>query len=74
MPTIAIAMGEIGSFTRILGAKYGAPFTYAGFNLDRNFAPGMPWFRDLKGDYAYDVRSTTRPRSTPSSATRSATA
>ena len=40
-PTIAIAMGDIGSFTRILGAKYGAPFTYANFNVDRSFAPGM---------------------------------
>lgn len=54
VPTIAIAMGEIGHFTRILGAKFGAPFTYAGFNPERNFAPGMPWFHDLKRDYAYD--------------------
>jgi len=53
-PTIAIAMGELGFFTRILGAKYGAPFTYAGFNRERNFAPGMPWYHELKGDYAYD--------------------
>jgi 3-dehydroquinate dehydratase/shikimate dehydrogenase len=53
-PTIAIAMGELGHFTRILGAKFGAPFTYAGFNPERNFAPGMPWFKDLKNDYAYD--------------------
>ena len=40
-PTIPIAMGEIGVFTRILGAKFGAPFTYAGFNPERIFAPGM---------------------------------
>jgi 3-dehydroquinate dehydratase/shikimate dehydrogenase len=55
VPTIAIAMGEVGGFTRILGAKFGAPYTYAGFNRDRNFAPGMPWFHDLKRDYAYDL-------------------
>ena len=54
VPTIAIAMGEIGAFTRVLGAKYGAPHTYAGFNRDRTFAPGMPWFHDLRRDYAYD--------------------
>ena len=54
VPTIAIAMGEIGFFTRILNAKYGSPFTYAGFNRDRNFAPGMPWFRELQRDYHYD--------------------
>lgn len=54
-PTIAIAMGEIGAWTRILGAKYNAPYTYAGFNRDRNFAPGMPWFDELKKDYNYDA-------------------
>ena len=32
----------LGFFTRVLGAKFGAPFTYAGFNPDRIFAPGMP--------------------------------
>ncbi len=53
-PTIAIAMGEIGSFTRVLGAKYGAPFTYANFNVDRSFAPGMYRFDELKRDYFYD--------------------
>ncbi len=53
-PTIAIAMGEAGSFTRVLGAKYGAPYTYANFNVDRNFAPGMFGYHVLKRDYAYD--------------------
>jgi 3-dehydroquinate dehydratase/shikimate dehydrogenase len=53
-PTIAIAMGEVGSFTRVLGAKYGAPFTYANFNVDRSFAPGMLRFDELRRDYCYD--------------------
>ena len=53
-PTIAIAMGEIGVFTRILGAKFGAPFTYAGFNPERVFAAGMLPFKVLKKDYAYN--------------------
>ena len=53
-PTIAIAIGEIGSFTRVLGAKYGAPFTYANFNVDRSFAAGMLRFDELKRDYFYD--------------------
>jgi 3-dehydroquinate dehydratase / shikimate dehydrogenase len=52
-PTIAIAMGEIGVFTRILGAKFGAPFTYAGFNPERVFAAGMLPLGVLKKDYAY---------------------
>ncbi len=55
IPTIAIAMGELGAFTRVLGAKYGAPFTYAGFNPERNFAPGMPMFMTLKKGYQYDL-------------------
>ncbi len=53
-PTVPVAMGEIGIFTRILGAKYGAPFTYAGFNPERVFAVGMLPFGVFKKDYAYD--------------------
>ncbi|MDB5351599.1 MAG: shikimate 5-dehydrogenase [Planctomycetota bacterium] len=53
-PTIGICMGPLGLFTRILGAKFGAPFTYAGFNPDLTFAPGMPRFGDLRSDYQYD--------------------
>lgn len=53
-PTITIAMGEIGVFTRILGAKYGAPFTYAGFNPERVFAAGMQPYEVLKNDLDYN--------------------
>ncbi len=53
-PTIAIAMGEIGVFTRILGPKFGAPFTYAGFNPERVFAAGMLPFKVLKKDFAFN--------------------
>ncbi|QEH36801.1 Shikimate dehydrogenase [Aquisphaera giovannonii] len=52
-PTIPIAMGESGVFTRIFGAKFGSPFTYAGFNPERVFAVGMPQFGELKNDYNY---------------------
>ncbi|MDG3003639.1 shikimate dehydrogenase [Paludisphaera mucosa] len=53
-PTVAIAMGEIGQFTRILNAKFGAPFTFAGFNPERVFAAGMPFLSELKKDYLYE--------------------
>jgi 3-dehydroquinate dehydratase/shikimate dehydrogenase len=53
-PTIPIAMGEIGIFTRVLGAKFGAPFTYAGFNPERIFAAGMLPYHSMKRDFAYD--------------------
>jgi 3-dehydroquinate dehydratase/shikimate dehydrogenase len=52
-PLIPIAMGEIGVFTRVLGRKFGAPFTYAGFNPERVFAPGMVPYGVMKKDYAY---------------------
>ena len=51
-PTIPIAMGELGVFTRILGAKFGAPFTYSGFNPERVFAPGMLNYGVLKNDFS----------------------
>ncbi len=54
VPTVTIAMGELGVFTRVLGAKYGAPFTYAGFNPERTFAPGMLRYQSLKREYFYD--------------------
>jgi 3-dehydroquinate dehydratase/shikimate dehydrogenase len=53
-PTIGIAMGDKGFFTRVLGAKFGAPFTYSGFNPDRTFAPGQPRLNDLRDDYQFD--------------------
>ncbi|WP_152050375.1 shikimate dehydrogenase [Tautonia marina] len=54
VPTVGIAMGPLGVFTRVLGRKFGAPFTYAGFNPERIFAPGMLQFDELHRDYGYD--------------------
>ena len=45
----------MGDFTRVLGAKFGAPFTYAGFNPERVFAPGMLSAATLKRDYHYEA-------------------
>jgi 3-dehydroquinate dehydratase / shikimate dehydrogenase len=52
-PTVALCMGDQGMPARVLAAKYGAPFTYAAFNKDRNLAPGMPNFDDLRDVYHY---------------------
>jgi 3-dehydroquinate dehydratase/shikimate dehydrogenase len=52
-PMVPIAMGEIGVFTRVLGRKYGAPFTYAGFNPERVFAAGMLQYGVMKNDLKY---------------------
>jgi 3-dehydroquinate dehydratase/shikimate dehydrogenase len=52
-PTVAFCMGDLGFPSRCLAAKYGAPFTYAAFNKERNLAPGIPSFADLKQIYHY---------------------
>jgi 3-dehydroquinate dehydratase/shikimate dehydrogenase len=54
-PTVAFCMGDLGIPSRILGAKYGAPFTYGAFNKERELAPGMLSFKELKETYHYDA-------------------
>src|SRR5262249_25941335 len=54
-PTVAFCMGENGFPSRILQAKYGAPFTYAAFNKDRFGGLGIPSLREL--DQVYHYRS-----------------
>jgi 3-dehydroquinate dehydratase/shikimate dehydrogenase len=46
-PTIAFCSGDLGIPSRILCLKYGAPYTYASFNKERTFVPGMLSFEDL---------------------------
>jgi 3-dehydroquinate dehydratase/shikimate dehydrogenase len=53
-PTVAFCMGDLGVPSRILCAKYGAPFTYAAFNKERGVAPGILSFDELKNVYHYD--------------------
>ncbi len=53
-PTVAFCMGDVGFPSRILQAKYGAPFTYAAFNKERMIAPGMPSLLELKRMYRYE--------------------
>lgn len=58
VPTIGIAMGDYGSLTRILGPRYGAPFTYCVFNPDRRVAPGQLSYHDMK--HLFRVETITR--------------
>src|SRR5690606_38000706 len=53
-PTIAICMGEIGIPSRILGACFGSPFTFAAFNPGRIVAPGLLTYDVLKHVYHYE--------------------
>src|SRR5438132_13134278 len=53
-PTVAFCMGDLGIPSRILGAKFGAPFTYVAFNKERGIAPGILSYDELKGVYHYE--------------------
>lgn len=60
-PTVAFCIGDLGLPSRILGAKFGAPFTYAAFNKERGIAPGLPSFQEMKRLYFYDrINANTR--------------
>ena len=54
IPTIGICMGEIGTPTRILAGRFGAPFTYATFQHERKLAPGQMGYRHMRDLYRYD--------------------
>ncbi len=53
-PTVALCLGDLGTPSRVLGAKLGAPFTYAAFNPERGIAPGILSFHEMKQIYNYE--------------------
>jgi 3-dehydroquinate dehydratase/shikimate dehydrogenase len=60
-PTVAFCMGDMGLPSRILGAKFGAPFTYAAFTRERTLAPGLPSLQDVQSVYHYrDINADTQ--------------
>ena len=54
VPTVGICMGEIGIPTRLLANKFGAPFTYATFHLERKMAPGQIGYRQMREIFRFD--------------------
>lgn len=54
IPTVAMCMGDVGTPSRILAAKFGAPFTYATFHHERTLAPGQLSFQQMNEVYGYD--------------------
>ena len=52
---LALAMGPYGVASRVLGGRFGAPFTFAAAEAGRESAPGQPTARAL--DSVYRVRS-----------------
>lgn len=53
-PTVAFCMGEYGLPSRILCARTGAPFTYAGFSREREMAPGQLTFAETRNLYGFN--------------------
>lgn len=51
---IGLCMGDIGIPTRILGGKFGTPFTYATFHHERALAPGQLSFEQMTEIYHYE--------------------
>ncbi len=53
IPTVGMCMGDIGTPSRILVGKFGAPFTYATFHHERALAPGQLDFNQMTEIYHY---------------------
>lgn len=54
-PAIALAMGEAGLLSRILGKKFGAFGTFAAMNPQAASAPGQPTIEQFKNLYRWDA-------------------
>ncbi len=54
VPTVAICMGDIGTPSRLLAGRFGAPFTFATFHHERTLAPGQLSFTQMTEIYDYD--------------------
>jgi len=53
VPTVGMCMGDMGTPTRILAGRFGAPFTYATFHHERALAPGQLSFKQMNEIYHY---------------------
>ncbi|RCS41221.1 shikimate dehydrogenase [Bremerella cremea] len=54
VPTIGLCMGDMGMPSRILGGRFGCPFTYATSSNERTLAPGQIGFRQMVDLYRYE--------------------
>jgi 3-dehydroquinate dehydratase/shikimate dehydrogenase len=53
-PTVGMCMGDMGTPSRILGAKFGAYFTYATFHHERALAPGQLSYDHMVNIYRHN--------------------
>jgi 3-dehydroquinate dehydratase/shikimate dehydrogenase len=54
VPTVGMCMGDLGTPSRILCGRFGAPFTYASFHHERLLAPGQLSFDQMSKIYHYE--------------------
>jgi 3-dehydroquinate dehydratase/shikimate dehydrogenase len=54
IPTVGLCMGDIGTPSRILSGKFGAPFTFATFHHERTLAPGQLSFQQMTEIYQFE--------------------
>jgi 3-dehydroquinate dehydratase/shikimate dehydrogenase len=54
VPTVGMCMGDMGTPSRILAGRFGAPFTYATFHHERALAPGQLSYKQMTEIYHYD--------------------
>ena len=54
VPTVGLCMGEMGTPSRILASRFGAPFTYATFHQERSLAPGQLSYKQMQEIYRYE--------------------
>ncbi|HYO26579.1 MAG TPA: shikimate dehydrogenase [Lacipirellulaceae bacterium] len=54
VPTVGMCMGDVGTPSRILAGKFGAPFTYATFHHERALAPGQLSYKHMTEIYRYE--------------------
>lgn len=58
VPTVGICMGDMGTPSRVLAGKFGAPFTYSTFHPERALAPGLISFKEMQELYRFDSINT----------------
>ncbi|MEC7565057.1 MAG: shikimate dehydrogenase [Planctomycetota bacterium] len=54
IPTVGICMGDVGTPSRLLAGKFGAPFTYGTFHQERQLAPGQLSFEQMTDTFRYE--------------------
>jgi 3-dehydroquinate dehydratase/shikimate dehydrogenase len=60
-PTVGLCMGEFGMPSRVMGAKFGAPFSYSAPSDGEAVAPGQIGFQRMRDLYRYESITTATP-------------